>query len=333
MELSLFSTPAMPPRSSRHRSRFLPRRSGFIVLTGGLVLAGLTTLIGLLAAPVTGKRAAADDGKRLAKGITLYQVKHRASTMRALRIDLAEPGVRVEIAAEDIAFREGRITGRAHSIPDWIARKGATAGINGGFFGESVGKEFKEIVGLCKIEGKVRSAGPTFRSKRTGKSYVHSAFGLTRETEARIGWVNSVKGSPQSLRSHSAPEISGRGEEWSVWQAIGCGPRLVSDEKADVAALRERLMSTGELPRTFLGIGGEGKRRRLVLAIADGAEFDTCAAFMLDFFRTRCGVPCRAAMALDGGASTAMAWREGKTVDVSPPLSATVPTAILVYGR
>ncbi len=322
----------MPSRSSRRRSRLFPRRSGFIVLTGGLVLAGASMLVGLLAAPVTGKRTAAD-GKRLARGITLFRVKHGASTMRALRIDLAEPGVRVEIAAEDIAFRESRITGRAHTVPDWIARKGAVAGINGGFFGESVGTEFKEIVGLCKIAGKVRSAGPTFRSSRTGKNYVHAAFGLTREAEGRIGWVNSVKGSPQSLRSHRSADISGRGTEWDVWQAVGCGPRLVREGKADVAAASERLRSPGELPRTFLGIGGEGKSRRLALAIADGAEFDTCADFMVDFFRTRCGVPCRDAMALDGGASTAMAWREGKSIDVSPPLAATVPTAVLVHSR
>lgn len=290
-------------------------------------------MIGLVVAPMSGKRGAPADGKRLAKGVTLHRVKHGASTMRAIRVDLAEPGVKVEVAAEEIAFREGRITGRAHAVTDWIARRGAVAGINGGFFGESVGKEFKEIVGLCKIDGKVRSAGPTFHSKRNGKDYVHAAFGLTREAEPRIDWVNSVKGSPQSLRSHVGAEISGRGSEWSVWQAIGCGPRLVRNEKVDVTARAERLLSAGELPRTFLGVGGEGKSRRLVLAIADGAEFETCAAFMVDFFRTHCGVPCRDAMALDGGASTSMAWREGSTVDVSPPLAATVPTAVLVYGR
>jgi exopolysaccharide biosynthesis protein len=323
----------MPSSSFHRRSRPAPRRSGFIVLTGGLILAGVATLVGLVAAPVTGKRAAAVDGKRLAKGVTLFRVKYGASTMRALRIDLAEPGARVEVAADEIGFRKGRITGRARSVPEWIARTGAIAGVNGGFFGESVGDEFKEIVGLCKIAGKVRSAGPTFRSRRSGKGYVHSAFGLTRGGEARIGWVNSVKGSPQSLRSHSEAEIGGRGAEWSVWQAVGCGPRLVHDGKAKVSALSERLMSPGDLPRTFMGIGGEGSQRRLVLAIADGAEFGTCADFMVDFFRTRCEVPCSESMALDGGASTSMAWREGATVDVSPPLSATVPTAVLVYGR
>ena len=334
MEVVPFSAASMPSRSPRRRLRLSARRSGFIILTGGLVLSGCATLLALVAAPVAGqRRASSAESKGLAKGVTLFRLKHGAATMRALRIDLGQPGIRVEVTAEDIAFRSGLITGRARSLPDWIARKGAVAGVNGGFFGKSVGEEYKEIVGLCKIDGKVRVAGPTFRSRRTGKSYVHSAFGLTRDSEARIDWVNSVKGSPQALRSHASAEVTGRDAEWTVWQAVACGPRLVHDGKPKVAAKEERLSSPGELPRTFLGIGGEGPKRRLVLAIADGAEFETCAAFITDFFRDRCGVPCDEAMALDGGASTAMAWRERSTVDVSPPLAATVPTAILVYSR
>ena len=44
-----------------------------------------------------------------------------------------------------------------------IGTTGAVAGVNGGFFGESVGEEYKEIVGLLKRAGRVRAARARLR--------------------------------------------------------------------------------------------------------------------------------------------------------------------------
>jgi exopolysaccharide biosynthesis protein len=275
-------------------------------------------------------RAYAARGERVAPGIVLRRVTHGLATVRVLDVDLSAPGVRVEIAADEIAVREGRITGRAYTVPDWLKKTGAAAGINGGFFGATLG-EHKEVVGLLKRQGRVRVAAPSYRS-RSGATYARSALGFTSAGEARMGWVTSRPGHPQQLRSHPAAEFSGSGTPWTVAQALACGPRLVRNGRPDVAARGERLASPGALPRTFLGFGGAPGKTHLVLCVTEGMEFADCARFLAEYFPRECGGPCREGMALDGGSSTQMAWRERGRITADPDPGVTVPTAVLVYS-
>jgi hypothetical protein len=270
-------------------------------------------------------------GTTLAPGIVLRRFQRGISGVRVIDVDLSAP-VRVEVAAEEIAVRGGRITGAAHTVPDWLKATGAVAGINGGFFGETVTDRHKEIVGLLKRAGRVRVAAPTYRSRPERHAYARSALGFTRAGTPDIGWVISLPGDPQALRRHPEPQFNGAGVRWRVQDALACGPRLIRDGKVEVADRAERLVSRGMLPRTFVGYGGP-QNRYLALCTADAMEFTECAGFLAQYFRAHHNAPCAEAMCLDGGASTQTAWREGKEIRTEPVSGVTVPTALLVHRR
>ena len=71
-------------------------------------------------------------------GVTVRKIAVGDGTTHVgvIEADLRKPGVRIEIAADEIGRRQGRVSGVAHSVSDWLdLRKGAVAGVNGGFFG------------------------------------------------------------------------------------------------------------------------------------------------------------------------------------------------------
>lgn len=275
---------------------------------------------------------------RLASGVTIRQVKAGVATVRVIDVDLGVPGVRVDVAADDIAVRDGRITGRARPVSEWLEETGAVAGVNGGFFGESVGEEFKEIVGLLKLDGRVRAAAPRYHSTQANVDYSRAAFGMTREGRPLIDWVTSRPGAPQVLRSYDAPEFSGPGLGWEVEDAVACGPRLIREGQVNITFKGERLASPGALPRTFLGHGRPaGQARHVVLCATDGMEFEECARFLMEYFQHEYRVPCAEGLCMDGGASTQAAWREktaeGTRIATDLHPGVTVPTALIVYSN
>jgi hypothetical protein len=275
---------------------------------------------------------------QLAPGVSVRQVKAGVATVRVIDVDLGAPGVRVDVAADDIAIRNGRITGRARPVSEWLEETGAVAGINGGFFGASVGEEFKEIVGLLKLDGRVRVAAPRYHSTKANIDYSRAAFGVTREGRPYIDWVTSRPGSPQLLRSHAKPEPTGPGTTWEVEDAVACGPRLIREGKVEITFKGERLASPGALPRTFIGHAQPpGQSRRLLLCAADGMEFEECARFLMEYFQHEYRVPCAEGMCLDGGGSTQAAWREktatGTRIATELHPGVSVPTALIVYSN
>jgi hypothetical protein len=309
-----------------------PHRRGQIRL---LVLAALSLALTRLGCG--NQRASVTAPASVAPGVSLRQVKAGVATVRVIDVDLGVPGVRVDIAADDIAVREGRITGRARPVSEWLETTGAVAGVNGGFFGERVGDEFKEIVGLLKLDGRVRVAAPRYHSTQADADYSRSAFGVTQEGRPFIDWVTSRPGAPQSLRAHAKAEFSGPGSPWEVQDAVACGPRLIREGKVEVSFRGERLASPGQLPRTFVGHAQPpGQARRLVLCAADGMEFEDCAQFLMEYFQRQYGVPCAEGMCMDGGSSTQVAWREraaeGTRITTELHSSITVPTALVVYA-
>lgn len=270
-------------------------------------------------------------------GVTVRKIAVGDGTthVRVIEADLRKPGVRVEIAADQIARRQGRVSGVARSVADWLEqRKGAVAGVNGGFFGTPTGDDSREIVGLLKLEGRVRSSAPVYHSDRTGLDYSRCALGFSGTGSPSMAWVTSRRGDPQSLFAHPAPEFSHQGTAWKPSSALACGPRLIRDSKVEVSFRGERLASPGRLPRTFIGFGGAGAQSdRFVLCAATGMEFEDCAEFLKGYFQEAYGIPCRHGMCLDGGSSTQAAWRENGTVRTDSPLNAEVPTALLVVSN
>ena len=273
---------------------------------------------------------------RPAPGVVVRELSGGLGSVRVIDVDLTEPGIRLEVAAEDIALRGGAITGRARPLPDWLQATGAVAGVNGGFFGQSVGDDHRVIVGLLKRRGRVRVAAPRYRARGSRQQYARSALGFTRRGRPRMAWVTSRACEPQALVRHPQPEFTGPGEPWEVNQAVACGPRLIRAGQETVTYREERLASPGPLPRTFVGFGGpEGRPSRLVLCAADGMEFEDCARFLTEYFRDQHGMPCQEGMCLDGGASTQAAWKQdgggSAEVEAAPDSGTPVPTAILVH--
>ncbi len=267
-----------------------------------------------------------------APGIAIRTRTFAGSDVALIDVDLRAPGIRVEVAADDVRPGRGTATGACYTVPEWLERTGAAAGINGGFFGRTVAADRKEIVGLLRREGVSRSRALTYRStRRPGERYCHAAFGLHPDGTPDIQWATSSRsGAP---RAHPAPILAGDGDPWPVQEAVACGPVLVRGGAVRVTDRDERLVSPGALPRTFLGYTQEaGRPRYLVLVTATGLTFEDAAAFLMEYCRAEHGVPCWDAMALDGGGSTQLAYREGGQIQSPIAAPTTVPTAILVHA-
>jgi uncharacterized protein YigE (DUF2233 family) len=99
-------------------------------------------------------------------------------------------------------------------------------------------------------------------------------------------------------------------------QAVQCGPILV--QKRRVGSFK-----TQWARRTGLGIQDDG---RVIVAVADGQiSFDTWARL----WAARDGLNCRDALNLDGGSSTQLSLRAGKTA-LEIPSGRVVPDVILI---
>ena len=296
----------------------------------------LTCLAALAAPPVLLPPLPADSkvGAAISGGVAVRRLTFGYSAVRVIDVDLSAPGVRIEVVAEEVAVRSGKITGRARSLPDWLRKTGAVAGVNGGFFGATVAGEYKQVLGLLKRADRVRVAAPVYRSRSAGRRFAHAALGFAPSGEPRIGWVTSLDGFPGDLRSHPRPELTGEGTGWPVRQAVGCGPRLIRAGQVHVTDREEHLASPGALSRTFVGYGRtRSGESRLVLCAADSLEYRECARFLTDYFHKSHGLPCAEAMSLDGGGSTQAAWRQNGRIMADPDPGTAVPVALLVHRR
>jgi hypothetical protein len=305
------------------------------ILNPGKTAAAIALLVvALKGCPSGSAPPASVEESTASAGVSVRKIAvENGSHVRVIDADLTAPGVRVEIAADDIARREGRVTGAARSVPEWVEQTGAFAGVNGGFFGHAAGPSHLEIVGLLKVDGRVRSAAPSYQAD-SGERYARSALGLERDGTPSMAWVTSRPGDPQSLFAHPEPVFRGRGTRWEVEAALACGPRLIREGQPALTFRAERLASPGSLPRTFIGFGGRGERpERFVMCAATGMEFEECAEFLQHYFQEAHGMACREAMCLDGGSSTQAAWRENGAVRAETPFSIGVPTAVLVYNK
>src|SRR5207237_5343049 len=211
--------------------------------------------------------------------------------------------------------RGASLFGQARTVADWVAGAAALGGVNGGFFGRALDDGRKQLLGVFVRHGRALAAVPLLKSSRSGDWYARSSFGLTPDGTPSICWATAPSaGEPP--RRYRLPEVRATdGEVWRVRDAVGCGPRLIQSGKRLVTDRRERLVSEGALPRTFLGFSREdGAPRYLVLATASAMSFESCARFLKEYFRRFHGAACAEAMALDGGASTQMAYRAGDQV-------------------
>ena len=251
-----------------------------------------------------------------------------------IEIDLAAARVRPEVTASSVDIDKGRVFGDALTVKQWCERKRALVGINGGFFGVTVGAR-KEVVGLLAVSESIVSAGRLLRSPRNpARRFVRSVLGFDNKGMPHIGWAVGQRGRAAMLTEYLEPLNPTRQRFWTVDSAVGCGPRLIQGGRIRVTDSEERLASPPPLRRTFVGYSVEsGRPHRLVLGITDSMTFEQVAEFLDRHFRKQFRTPCAEAMCLDGGASTQLVYRANGAYTEARPSVVTVPTAILVTPR
>lgn len=248
--------------------------------------------------------------------------------------------VSLQIATEHIGRAGGIIGGQAYTPRDWLGKAHALAAVNGGYFGRESTDGRKEFVGLLVQNGRVRHAAPPLIGRGSTQTkagrYVRAALGLAKDGTPAIAYAATDPGRPQTLRCYPSAAMHGPGTPWPVQNVVGCGPMLIQDGHARVTDRQERLASAGALPRTFVAYSAGSRRpSHIVIGMASGMEYQSLAAFLLRYFPRYDHVPARAAMCLDGGASTQLSYRAGLPGAVQSPRDTgiTVPDAVVLVPR
>jgi hypothetical protein len=270
------------------------------------------------------------------EGVVYRRRAVEGSCVDLIDVDLNTPGVQIGIhARRPTPGGRGWAVGDAFSLPVWCRMMGAVGGVNGGFFGEEILSGRKEVIGLLQLDGRLYEPAALYRARpNRSVTYAHSAFGLSRDGRPMIDWVVSDRRDRRRLLRYERPERLRNGRPWPSASAIAGGPRLIHGGQVEVADRGERLVSPGELSRTFVAysVRNPGKRR-LVMGTATAMTYRDVAAYLSDYFRNEAGVVCEEAMCLDGGPSSQLSYRHGAQVHSSPGAGEPVPTCLLVHAN
>jgi exopolysaccharide biosynthesis protein len=272
----------------------------------------------------------------IARGVTLRSFSNGSnpvSDVHLLEIDLASPGARLSVVADGVGLKAGRVYGDSFTVADLCRKRGAVAGINGGFFGLS-DRNRKEFIGLLASKGSIVSSGRLVRpSGHREMRIARSVFGIDKMRTPHIGWAVGERGHAALLTEYLSPVNPTKQRYWNVESAVACGPRLIQAGRIAITDRDERLASPGLLRRTFVGYDSEkGRPRHMVLAIGDAMTFSDVTSCLQGYFKKYHGRSCAEAMALDGGASTQLAYRKADGTIDSVGSWMTVPTAIVVHA-
>ena len=272
----------------------------------------------------------------LAPGIT-----HRAiptgpnSGIDVIDDDLSAARAHWSLLTQGITAVHGLVVGQAHTPGEWLERTQGLAAVNGGYFGpyeDASGR--KDFIGLLVLKGKVRHAAPPLSGQGSPTlphgHYVRSAFGLTSGGEPRIVWAATRLGKPQTIDTYDGPMGKSR-SAWRITQAVGCGPMLIAGGHVVVTDTRERLVSPGQRPRTFVAYDRvDGQALHFIVGTASAIDFRSLANWIAGYFRRVHGTGAEAAMCLDGGASTQMTYRVAGAVQSPRETGVTVPDALVL---
>jgi hypothetical protein len=260
-------------------------------------------------------QAASLAGEPLARGVIHYAIPTGDSSgIDIIDLDLTKSAAHLAVGAEGIREDGGSVVGNPLTPTMWVKR-GALAAVNGGYFGDDHGSS-KEVVGLLVVNGRVRHAAPALVGHGgeglSAGHYVRSAFGLMSGGVPEITWAASEPGKPQILRSYSTatPTSLMSGRPWRPRAAIGCGPTLIHNGRSIASDRKERLVSEGQLPRTFVAYDRvDGRPRHVIVGITNAATFDELTAYIRDYFPKYDHTRVWAAMCFDGGSSTQMTYK------------------------
>ncbi|MFH1452585.1 MAG: phosphodiester glycosidase family protein [Armatimonadota bacterium] len=201
-----------------------------------------------------------------------------------LLIDKNAPGVSFNVVlANDDTKSRGKLS-------EMVVKKGALAGINGGYFARGGGP-----LGLVIIDGKVVSDAVKTRPART-------AFGITKDKKIIFDRIFSKNGRIFTK--------DGSGDWSDVVYALGAGPRLIKDGKIHITAMEEKLGKGGNditsknAGRSSLGVTKDDKLVFMTVSGYTSNEGQGIRLYSLANRLRELGV--MQGMNLDGGGSTLM---------------------------
>lgn len=192
-----------------------------------------------------------------------------ALVVHALRVDLRVAGVRVEATAEH--DRWSTVSEQAH-------RRGATAAVNGGFWGP-----FGAPEGLAVGEG-----------KRWSRAADDALWGFVAVGEDGRVWISP----PEQVVDEAALTTS------RLRAAVSGAPMLVRDGRPDTAAIEASPEPRRRHPRTIAGVSRDG--RTLWLVVADGRQPSSRGLDLYEAADLLVELGAHDAINLDGGGSSAL---------------------------
>ena len=277
------------------------------MLRSALALAVLLPAVAAAQAPTLTPRPDAEDG--LPPSVRVFDVTREGSSLRAtlVRADLSSSDWELEAVLSD--------EGGGETVGSFAGDDGVFVAANGGYFGG--GQSFS----LVRQDG--RTLTPNIRALTRGETTFYptrSAFGVTEGGAADVAWTYTIDGTtyaypqpspnapgaPQPQPTATFPE---GGAPWDVATAIGGGPVLVQDGRADLTWTEEVFFggsgvdTTSARARTAVGYTAAGDLLLVVVAEANGLTLPALADLFVDLGAVE-------ALNLDGGGSSAL-WAGG----------------------
>lgn len=269
----------------------------------------------------------------VAPGVTF----ERHAGFQTLAVDYAKADITPTVVAQNVTRQKNNFVGDAFTVRDWCEKRGAIAGINGGFFGQSyddLGTR-KQLVQLCVVDGKVVAPGSDTPSTRTpGERYLRSAVGFHTNGAPEIVWATgTVK---NKLRAYGSPTNPDTKMDWkNIRSAVACGPRLYAGGVRRITDREERLVSEPALIRAFVAYDTDdaGRPRHFVMGRADAATYAQVADFLAGFYKSHYQTAPTEAMCLDGGQSGQIVYKANGQLLDAEATGVRVPSAILLLPR
>jgi hypothetical protein len=212
--------------------------------------------------------------------------------------------VPTQAAVRPVAARPGR------TVPGWARHAGAVAAINGGYFNHSDGAPVSHVL----ADGKALT-DPRRNRALTGNPVLVPV--LPRIFDARVEWraLEGPLGCRWTFAPHQAPVPAG----FRLRHALQAGPALLPamdltgeafvSRDARGRVTRDGIGSASRAARSAIGLTAGGEL--LLVAVAGSPKRGTGVTIaQLAALMRRLGAT--SAMALDGGSSTTLTWREGQ---------------------
>ncbi|MCB0284082.1 MAG: phosphodiester glycosidase family protein [Calditrichaeota bacterium] len=267
----------------------------------------------------------------LPKGVTLYKGERVSPKLQAFYLE-------ADIQNSRIALRPYQL-GTNYTVKDFIAKTGAIAAVNGGFFGGST--SYSSVI----YPGEIKAINVNSVT-RDAKSYplMRSLFSIDTLNNPHVDWVyhfdNTLDGlfkfaEPLPYTENDpdpkpAPQKSSGEMYNTVLTGIGGGPTLVKNSMVQVTYNEEIMWGSGvgldnRDPRTAVGYTSD---QRVILLVADGRQTVSEGLSLPELAQVMIDLGCVEAMNLDGGGSSQMAG--GNEFINSPSEQRAVPSIFAI---